>query len=164
MKRLRWILFVAFLLYVAWKIISGWLSGPDPKGPLNLANRPWFSAQLSDPRQPLRSLMLIERGHVGARTEGSAYQFTLSVARWQLDKDRLDLVLLQDEKRMRYTARTWACKGEAPEPFDLCLELRGDAGVERFYSGIDWDQLRKVLPLGAAAETEIVDALARVPR
>ena len=30
----------------------------------------------------------------------------------------------QDNMRTKLKVRSWACKGEAPAPFDACLELR----------------------------------------
>jgi hypothetical protein len=71
---------------------------------------------------------------------------------FKLDEDSLRLVMLQDEKVIEYKAKTWSCKGEAPKPFDLCLELRGKDGVIKMYSGLDWevrpkDQNEKLPPL-----------------
>ena len=39
---------------------------------------------------------------------------------------RLELGFPQENQRLRVTARTWRCKGEAPRPFELCLTLTHD--------------------------------------
>lgn len=34
--------------------------------------------------------------------------------------------------------RTWKCGGEAPKPFDLCLELKGGGQVYRYFNRTGW--------------------------
>ncbi len=43
-----------------------------------------------------------------------------------------------DHRRGRFKARTWKCGGQAPKPFDLCLDLAGNGKRFRYYSRTDW--------------------------
>ena len=44
----------------------------------------------------------------------------------------------QNGCHMQLRARTWKCAGEAPRPFDLCLELIGEHMTARYYSRSEW--------------------------
>jgi hypothetical protein len=161
-KRLRKIAMILVVIYILWKLISGLLPGGEPNaaGTEYLTNRVWVEKMPADAREQVRSLILIDRAKkMGATAYGSAYRFTLDVLGWRLDKDRLEMMFLQDEKKEQFTVRTWKCKGDAPDPFDLCLEMRGPGGTKRYYSGIDWEQIRKRLPF-AAEEEKALEALA----
>jgi hypothetical protein len=57
---------------------------------------------------------------------------------YRLEGKRLTVLKLQEGEKATYTARTWACKGEAPKGFDLCLELTGGDRPLRYFSRSDW--------------------------
>ena len=42
------------------------------------------------------------------------------------------------EAKAQLNVRTWECAGEAPEPFELCLELKNKRGAVTMYSRKDW--------------------------
>ncbi|MGH0031865.1 MAG: hypothetical protein ACQGVC_18915 [Myxococcota bacterium] len=44
----------------------------------------------------------------------------------------------QDEIRTEVEVRTWKCEGEAPKPFELCLELSAKGRKVVYYSRKDW--------------------------
>ena len=53
--------------------------------------------------------------------------------------DRFSIVTPQNGCRTTVKARTWKCAGEAPKPFELCLELEGGGKRYRYYSRTDWE-------------------------
>jgi hypothetical protein len=61
----------------------------------------------------------------------------------------------QDRAKGKVKVSTWECKGEAPEPFELCMKLTGDNGRSvTLYSRKDW----KIEPHDSADSiAEIVD-------
>ncbi len=75
--------------------------------------------------------------------------------RTTLEGRRLQMRFPQDRTRATARVRTWDCEGEAPEGFELCLELRGENRTVRLYSRRDWvlrprpsDDLLEDGPLG----------------
>lgn len=52
----------------------------------------------------------------------------------------------QDGRKATFTTRIWSCKGEAPKPFDLCLELRKDGAKLVLYSHAKSSKAQQNLP------------------
>ncbi|MGH1341944.1 MAG: hypothetical protein ACRBN8_10360, partial [Nannocystales bacterium] len=76
----------------------------------------------------------------GATGRSSTWRHGIEVFGWRLEGSRLKLFFPQDRIRGEVKARTWNCEGEAPEPFELCLEFSDNNGrTARFYSRTDWE-------------------------
>jgi hypothetical protein len=85
-------------------------------------------------------LVLIEhpQGQFGAVGRSSQWRHFIEAFRWDLRGDELRLQFPQDRVEARVHARTWRCSGDAPRPFELCLEVRSGDRSRTFYSRDDW--------------------------
>jgi hypothetical protein len=143
-KKLRRLLLLAAIIYILWKIVSGcyayFAGAGESSGTDKLLNRVWISNLPDDPRKPAYVLLFVDKAkqRLGASVTGTAYKHLTEMLSYTLEGDQLTVVHLQDNKTVKWKARTWTCKGEAPKPFDLCLELKGDVANVKLYSGIDW--------------------------
>jgi hypothetical protein len=78
------------------------------------------------------------RAKVGIVGKSSQWRHFIEGFKWALEGDRLLTVFPQERARAAFKAKTWNCEGDAPHPFELCLQLsRGDRKVV-FYSREDW--------------------------
>ena len=76
-------------------------------------------------------------GRFGAVGRSSAWRHVLEIFKWHREDSQLTLFFPQERTKAQFDIRTWDCKGEAPRPFELCLELsRGHRSVT-FYSRYD---------------------------
>lgn len=160
-KRLRRIALAILALYVLWKLLGGILPGPRPRSVEHLADRVWVDRLPTGPRDAMNALLLVKRANQGVFWSGSEYRHTIDVFGWKLEQDHLELLYLQDETRHTYTARTWACAGEAPRPFDLCLELTCKEGTRRYYSARAWEQARGGAPFIAEEAARVLGTAER---
>jgi hypothetical protein len=95
-----------------------------------LVNQVWIERMPRHQRDMIWGGVLIEDGkdRVGVISHGSQWRVHADVLLWRLDGDLLRTRFPQDDRRYDLKARTWECEGRAPEPFQLCLELRrGDS-------------------------------------
>lgn len=125
----------------AWKLGSAVFSSEDEAaGARHLINQVWIERIPDNDRDMITHLLLLDTddGRFGAVGRSSAWRHVVEIFKWSLEEDRLALFFPQERTRSQFKARTWECGGEAPEPFDLCLELsRGDRSV-RFFSHHEW--------------------------
>jgi hypothetical protein len=146
-KKLKLIALVILLVLFAWKTCT---PPAEVASTEHLIGRPWLERLPENPREQIDHLMFVERGHTGVFGKSSLYRMQFDFIRWKLEGDRLNVELLQDEKRKSYRVKTWACPKEAPRGLDLCLELAEDGGSKRrFFSKKNWD--RDDLPAWATA-------------
>lgn len=107
----------------------------------HLANQVWIERLPENDRDQIHHLWLIEEGRdrFGAFGRSSTWRHFLEVFMWQREQNRLTLHLPQDRVRVDLTARVWECEGEAPAPFELCLEIKGQNGrTSNYYSRYEW--------------------------
>ncbi len=122
-----------------------------------LVNRVWVERMPEDSRDVFGKLLVLETpdGKFGVVGRSSTWTHHYEVFLWRLAGDRLTAFFPQHAVRDRVKVRTWACEGEAPEPFELCLEVSNDRGRARFYSMRAWevrpDAAGGEAPLGAGA-------------
>jgi hypothetical protein len=130
----------------AWLLWHG-LTETD-RAPRRLVNQVWIERMPRNPRDMIWGGLLHEDGkdRVGVISHGSQWRVHAEVFLWRLDDDLLRTRFPQDDRRYDLKARTWECEGKAPEPFQLCLELRRGDQVLRFFSRKDWDLDGKGLP------------------
>jgi hypothetical protein len=142
MKRTRtgW---TAALLF-AGVVIGLWKTGAwlfDGGRPVRIVNQIWLERLPRDARDMVHQLVLLDdRGrHLGATGRSSRWRIRVDLLVWAIEGDRLRLRFPQDGDRADVKTRVWRCKGEAPEPFELCLELADDRGRKMtFYSRDAW--------------------------
>ncbi len=118
------------------------LLSPDEEvaGTKNLVNQVWVERMPQNQQDMIAHMVVLDQdGHqFGIIGRSSTWRHFLEVFGWRLENDRLKLFFPQERQRAEVKARTWRCKGEAPEPFELCLELRQNDRSLKFYSRKDW--------------------------
>ena len=117
-----------------------------------LVNQIWIERMPANERDMVWAGVLFQDGkdRAGVLAHGSQFRVHADVLMWRLEGDKLRTHFLQENKRYDFQARTWACEGRAPRPFELCLELKRGRQVLRFYSLNDWNIDSKELPAGLA--------------
>ncbi len=105
-----------------------------------LANQVWIEKLPTDDRDMIRHLVLVDDSgeRFGAFGKSSTWRHFVEIFRWQQDGNRLNLVLPQDRKRVSLSVKVWNCEGEAPAPFQLCLELSNNRNSALYYSRREW--------------------------
>ena len=119
----------------------GFVGGAAQDGMKHLANQVWIERLPENDRDMIHHLVMVQEGRdrFGAFGKSSTWRHFVEIFMWQREDNRLTLHLPQDRVRVDLTARVWDCEGEAPEPFELCLELKGQNGRSaRYYSRHEW--------------------------
>lgn len=106
-----------------------------------LPNQIWIDRVPQTDRDMITHLLLLD--HPRARNFGlvgnsSQWRHHIEVLRWQLNGNHLGLLFPQDRRKAKLGVRTWECEGEAPAPFELCLELVAGKRSLKMYSRHDW--------------------------
>lgn len=103
-------------------------------------NRPWLERVPEHQRDMIGHMIFLNTrdGRYGAFGRSSTWRHFIEVFLWNREEGRVRFLLPQDRKRGRINARTWECD-EAPEPFDLCLELSDGRHSVIYYSHSDWE-------------------------
>ena len=107
----------------------------------HLSNQVWIERLPQNDRDQIHHLVLLEQGRdrFGAFGKSSQWRHFLEIFAWHREHNRVTLNLPQDRVRLDLEARVWSCKGDAPQPFELCLELKGQRGhTARYYSRHEW--------------------------
>jgi hypothetical protein len=124
----------------AW-LLDWWLVSDGPGTGQLLVNRVWLERIPRDDRDMIQQLLVLRQGQhqVGAVARASAWRAVLDGFVWQLEEDRrLVTTFPQDGRKANFAVRAWACQGQAPEPFELCLEVARGTRSKRLYSRKDW--------------------------
>ena len=128
---------IALVLVACVVVLRLLFGGPTiTKGQVkNLTNRMWVSKVPEHDRDIVFFFALLEqnRNKVGLLMNASTYRFMGDIIRYRLDGDELTILVMQDETKAAFKVRTWECD-DAPEPFDLCLELRRGGRSAVLYS------------------------------
>lgn len=107
----------------------------------HLANQVWLSRMPSGPRDIVGHLAFIRPAkgkRFGVIGRSSRFRVNAELFAWSLEGDQLALFFPQEHVKANLQARTWKCAGEAPEPFELCLELSANGRNALFFSREDW--------------------------
>lgn len=112
----------------------------EAAGTKNLTNQVWIERMPQNHQDMVGHLVILEKDgeQFGIIGRSSAWRHFLEVFGWRLENDRLKLFFPQERVKAEVKARTWRCEGEAPEPFELCLELSQNGRSAQFYSRTDW--------------------------
>jgi hypothetical protein len=106
----------------------------------NLVNQVWIERMPRDQRDMVHVGAIVQREgrRLGGVARASQWRQHQDLFVWQLDKDLLRVRFPQSNELYSFHVRTWDCEGEAPKPFQLCLELKRGDRVLRFFSQKDW--------------------------
>lgn len=124
-----------------WKAGQALLADDEAQGTEHAVNQVWIDHIPRDDRDMITHFVLIDHrdGQFGAIGDSSQWRHIIDVFRWQLQRDTLRLYFPQERARGEVKIRTWRCEGEAPAPFELCLELTTKNGRRvAFYSRDEW--------------------------
>jgi hypothetical protein len=124
----------------AWKLWHLVFDADDGGGTKQLVNQLWLERMPRDERDLIYAAVLLEHKgeRVGAVAHASRWRAHQDGFVWRLEGTELRTRFPQDDRRYTLEVRTWRCEGEAPRPFQLCLEARAGERVLRFYSMRDW--------------------------
>ena len=123
----------------AWKVGTCVLGEDEASSAEHFVNRVWLERMPEDDRDMITHLVALDTrdGRFGAVGRSSAWRHVLEIFKWHREDSQLTLFFPQERTKAQFDIRTWDCKGEAPRPFELCLELsRGHRSVT-FYSRYD---------------------------
>lgn len=109
-------------------------------GAPRLHNQVWIERLPVDDRDMIHHLVLVddEGERFGAFGKSSQWRHFVELFRWAREDARLTLLLPQERRRLDLGVKVWECAGEAPAPFQLCLELSNKRKTMRYYSRHDW--------------------------
>jgi hypothetical protein len=120
------------------------LAGPDAQDGAakaeHLVNQVWLERLPQHERDMIGHLLVLDhpRARIGVVGKSSQWRHFIEAFKWALEGDRLLTVFPQERARAQFKVKTWHCEGDAPHPFELCLQVsRGDRKAV-FYSREDW--------------------------
>ncbi|NJK32816.1 MAG: hypothetical protein HC927_10630 [Deltaproteobacteria bacterium] len=124
----------------AWKLAGALLGDDEAQGTDHLVNQVWLERMPENDRDMIGHLLVMKhpQGRFGAAGKSSSWRHFVEVFRWNLRGDQLEVYFPQEQVKGRVTVRTWECEGQAPEPFELCLEISNQGRSAMFYSREDW--------------------------
>lgn len=125
-----------------WWAGSALFGADEAKGTEHLTNQVWIDHMPRDNRDMVLHMVVLDHrdGQFGAIGKSSTWRHMVDVYKWKLSGDELQVFFPQDRVRGAVRVRTWNCEGEAPAPFELCLELTGRGGeTMTLYSREDWE-------------------------
>jgi hypothetical protein len=147
----RWLL-LAIAAIGAWQLVEHLTvrSGTE-----KLINQLWVERMPRDAREMVWHLVALDQGgrHLGALGRSSRWRVISDGLVWRQQGDQFTFVTPQNRCRSTLKARTWKCAGEAPRPFELCLDLESGGKHYRYFSREDWaiNPREQLLPHGEAA-------------
>ena len=131
----------AATIYGTWSLASS-LMGDDPETDSTryAVNHVWLERLPDNQRDMIAHLALVEhpQGKVGIAGRSSNWRHFIEAYLWKLEGQRLSLYFPQDEVRAHVTLKTYDCKGEAPHPFEICMDIQAGERKATYYSRRDW--------------------------
>lgn len=128
--------------YGAWSVGQGLFGDDDEEatGTKHLVNQVWIERMPKDQRDMIGHLVLVDmpEGRVGAAGKSSQWRVMVELFQWGLEGNRLSVFFPQERVKAQLGVRTWGCEGEAPKPFELCLEVSNGRRKAVFYSMEEW--------------------------
>lgn len=106
-----------------------------------LTDRLWIERMPDDDRDMVGKLAVVrsvDHGRFGVTELGSVWRHHSEVFRWRLDGNVLHTAWPQDGERVSIELRTRECEGQAPDPFELCLDFVDGGRTITLYSRHDW--------------------------
>lgn len=140
-KKLLALALVGACSFGAWKLSGALLSG-EAQASKHAVNQLWIDHVPVDERDMINTLVILDhpQGRVGVAGQSSQWRIMMDGLRWELAGSTLELFFPQDRVRLKVAVETWECKGEAPAPFELCMQLTNEHGRSvMLYSREDWE-------------------------
>jgi hypothetical protein len=112
----------------------------DAASAKHAVNRVWIERLPADQRDMIGHFILVDhkQGRVGGIGKSSQWRHFIELFQWGLEGNRLSIFLPQDRVKTQVSVKTWKCAGEAPDPFELCMEISNGRKSAMFYSRTDW--------------------------
>ena len=103
-------------------------------------NQVWIERLPTDNRDMIGHFVLVDhrQGRIGGIGKSSQWRHFIELFQWGLEGEKLNIYLPQDKVKAALNIRTWKCAGEAPDPFELCMEISSGRKTAKFYSRTDW--------------------------
>ncbi|PRQ07975.1 hypothetical protein [Enhygromyxa salina] len=123
-----------------WKAADA-LFGDEAQGTKHAVNQVWIDHVPTDDRDMVTHFVLVDHrdGQFGVIGRSSQWRIGVEVFRWQLQGSDLRMYFPQERTRGQVEIETWACEGEAPQPFELCMKVTNKNGRSMtMYSRKDW--------------------------
>jgi hypothetical protein len=110
------------------------------EGARHAVNQVWIERVPADQRDMINHFVLVKhsQGKIGGFGKSSQWRHFVELFQWGLEGERLSVFLPQERTKAKLKVRTWECAGEAPDPFELCLELSNGKRSMKMYSRKDW--------------------------
>lgn len=122
--------------------VTGWMWGDEGEtaGAEHLRNQIWIDHMPEHRRDIVGHLAFVDHpeGRIGGVGRSSTWRHRLELFMWDQQGSSVMLRFPQNGARGKVKVRTWRCEGEAPEPFELCLELSDGERSRTMYSREDW--------------------------
>jgi hypothetical protein len=135
MKGSRWfyVVLVVVLALAWWLWPARHTATATHEDPSLVVGRAWLDKAPKGPRDVINVLLFAPDAPLGLVHQGSAYDFRTQLFDWRRERDTLDLMMLQSEKRMKLRVHVDACSDQPP--FDLCLTLSANpwGGPKKLY-------------------------------
>jgi hypothetical protein len=125
-----------------WKAADALFFSDEAQGTEHAVNQLWIDHVPADERDMITHFVLIDHreGQFGVVGSSSRWRFGGEVFRWQLKGVDLHMYFPQERTRGAVQVETWACEGEAPAPFQLCMKLTNKNGRSMtLYSREEWE-------------------------
>jgi hypothetical protein len=126
--------------YGLWTLGHGLWGDDEAAGTRHVVNQVWIERAPEGPRDMIAHLVLLdtEEMRIGGAGKSSQWRHLIELFQWGLEGNRLSIFFPQDRVKAQVSVRSWSCKGEAPEPFELCLEISNGRRKAVFYSLEEW--------------------------
>ncbi|MCX4243780.1 hypothetical protein [Paraliomyxa miuraensis] len=126
--------------YGLWTMGQGLVGDDSAADTRNVVNQVWIERAPEGPRDMIAHLVLLDlpEGRFGGAGKSSQWRHLLEVFQWGLEGSRLSVFFPQDRVKAQLRVRSWECEGEAPAPFELCLEISNGRRKAVFYSMEEW--------------------------
>lgn len=127
-------------VYGLWTMGQGLLGDDETASTRHVVNQVWIERAPQGPRDMIGHLVLLDmpEGRLGGAGKSSQWRHVIELFQWGLEGNRLSVFFPQDRVKAQVEVRSWSCKGEAPEPFELCLEISNGRRKAMFYSLEEW--------------------------
>ncbi|TPV95741.1 MAG: hypothetical protein B7733_08335 [Myxococcales bacterium FL481] len=139
-------------------VVGGQTEDDSRREAAHLANRVWVERMPKSRLDVVGHFVALEvsRGRFGSVGRASHWRAFAEGFRWAEHDGEMVFYFPQQDRRANVPVHTWACEGEVPAPFELCLQFGTGARSQVFYSRRRW----KVRP---HAESFVVEDGAKLP-
>lgn len=123
-----------------WSAGSYLLGDDEASGTQHVVNQVWVERLPEGPRDMIGHFILLDlpEGRIGGVGRSSQWRHLAELFQYGLEGHRLSVFFPQDRVKGKVRVRSWRCEGEAPAPFELCLELSDGRRTDVLYSMEEW--------------------------